>query len=319
MNLVKADYLFDGSKILFHFTAENRIDFRELVKDLAHHFHTRIEMRQIGVRDEAKLIGGLGICGRELCCSTFITEFQPVSVKMAKQQGLALNPSKISGQCGRLLCCLGYEYETYCNMAKKLPKTGRKVQYDGQEATVVAVNVLAQRITLRLEGKNVEVPLEELNRDKGSAAQGANKSGKQDQNQRSHSSHSGERKNRGGKTSSGANRITAHTKASQAEPRPEESGPVKEKNDGDRTKPPRPEGKKSRSGSRRGRQKQRPPSRQGAKPDQEGKTTTPSSADTKNDTPSAQGKGDKPQEQTNQKKRPPRRRNKRRPKPQPKT
>ncbi|MCA1796831.1 MAG: hypothetical protein LC645_04665 [Geobacteraceae bacterium] len=310
MNLVKADYLFDGSKILFHFTAESRIDFRELVKDLAHHFHTRIEMRQIGVRDEAKLIGGLGICGRELCCSTFITEFQPVSVKMAKQQGLALNPSKISGQCGRLLCCLGYEYETYCSMAKNLPKTGRKVQYEGQEATVVAVNILAQRVTLRLEGKNFEVSIDSLNRGKGIA----NQSGKQEQHPPG--TQTAERKSRGGKTSSRANRITVHTKASQAEPRPEESGPEV---DGDKSKPSHPQGKKNRPGSRRGRQKQRPPSKQAQNPAPEDKPASPSSAEPKGDSAPAPGKGEKPQEQKNQKRRPPRRRNKRRPKPKPKT
>ena len=118
MKLVRAEYLFDGSKIIFYFTADGRVDFRELVKDLAHQFHTRIEMKQIGVRDEAKLVGGIGICGRELCCCSFLTEFTPVSVKMAKEQGLALNPAKISGQCGRLLCCLSYEFDTYC-----LPQT----------------------------------------------------------------------------------------------------------------------------------------------------------------------------------------------------
>jgi cell fate regulator YaaT (PSP1 superfamily) len=128
MKLVRAEYLFDGSKIIFYFTADGRVDFRELVKDLAHYFHTRIEMRQIGVRDEAKLIGGIGICGRELCCCTFLTEFTPVSVRMAKEQGLALNPTKISGQCGRLLCCLSYEFDTYCNLKKALPKRGRKEQ-----------------------------------------------------------------------------------------------------------------------------------------------------------------------------------------------
>ena len=111
MKLVKVEYVFDGSKAIFYFTADGRIDFRDLVKDLAQHFHTRIEMRQIGVRDEAKIVGGLGICGRELCCCSFLRDFAPVSVKMAKEQNLALNPTKISGQCGRLLCCLGYEFE----------------------------------------------------------------------------------------------------------------------------------------------------------------------------------------------------------------
>ncbi len=122
MKLVRVEYLYDGSKAIFYFTADGRIDFRELVKDLAHTFHTRIEMRQIGVRDEAKMVGGIGICGRELCCSSFLREFEPVSVKMAKEQSLALNPAKISGQCGRLLCCLGYEFDTYCTLKKCLPK-----------------------------------------------------------------------------------------------------------------------------------------------------------------------------------------------------
>ena len=163
MKLVRAEYLFDGSKIIFYFTADGRVDFRELVKDLAHQFHTRIEMKQIGVRDEAKLIGGLGICGRELCCCTFLTEFSPVSVKMAKEQGLALNPSKISGQCGRLLCCLGYEFDTYCQLRKKLPKSGEKVTMDGKQGIVIDVNIINQEITLRTEDdKNLKVSPEEL-------------------------------------------------------------------------------------------------------------------------------------------------------------
>lgn len=149
MKIVRAEYAFDGSKIVFYFTAEGRIDFRDLVKDLAHHFHTRIEMRQIGVRDEAKLVGGLGICGRELCCSSFLTEFYPVSVKMAKEQGLALNPVKISGQCGRLLCCLSYEFEAYCDLRKGMPKCGKKVCWNNQEWDVTAQNVLGRKITLR--------------------------------------------------------------------------------------------------------------------------------------------------------------------------
>jgi cell fate regulator YaaT (PSP1 superfamily) len=170
MKLVRAEYLFDGSKIVFYFTADGRVDFRELVKDLAHYFHTRIEMRQIGVRDEAKLIGGIGICGRELCCCTFLTEFTPVSVKMAKEQGLALNPNKISGQCGRLLCCLSYEFETYCAMKKCLPKCGRKVQLDEGEGEIVDQNVLAQTLTVRLgDGKRMDVPADQL--EKGSRKQ----------------------------------------------------------------------------------------------------------------------------------------------------
>lgn len=163
MKLVKAEYLFDGSKIIFYFTADGRVDFRELVKDLAQYFHTRIEMRQIGVRDEAKLIGGIGICGRELCCCTFLTDFHPVSVRMAKQQGLALNPTKISGQCGRLLCCLGYEYENYCTMSKNLPKQGTKVSVEGKAAEVLSSQTLAQTVTVRSEGKVItNIPMSKL-------------------------------------------------------------------------------------------------------------------------------------------------------------
>ena len=163
MKLVRAEYLFDGSKIIFYFTADGRVDFRELVKDLAHHFHTRIEMRQIGVRDEAKLIGGIGICGRELCCSSYLTEFAPVSVKMAKEQELALNPNKISGQCGRLLCCLAYEYETYCDMKKGLPKCGRKVTVDGREGEVISQHILRQTVTVNFgPQQRIEMTAEEV-------------------------------------------------------------------------------------------------------------------------------------------------------------
>jgi len=162
MKLVRAEYAFDGSKIVFYFTAEGRIDFRDLVKDLAHYFHTRIEMRQIGVRDEAKLVGGLGICGRELCCCSFLTEFYPVSVKMAKEQGLALNPAKISGQCGRLLCCLGYEFEAYCELRKGMPKCGKKVCWDNKEWEVTGQNALGRQLTLRqADGTTRVVPMDE--------------------------------------------------------------------------------------------------------------------------------------------------------------
>jgi hypothetical protein len=157
MKLVRAEYAFDGSKIVFYFTAEGRIDFRELVKDLAHHFHTRIEMRQIGVRDEAKLVGGMGICGRELCCCSFLTEFYPVSVKMAKEQGLALNPTKISGQCGRLLCCLGYEFESYCEMRKGMPKCGKKITWDNREWEVTAQNISAADTLRQRQRRGVRI------------------------------------------------------------------------------------------------------------------------------------------------------------------
>lgn len=151
MKLVRAEYLFDGSKVIFYFTAEGRVDFRDLVKDLAYAFHTRIEMRQIGVRDEAKMVGGIGICGRELCCSSFLRDFAPVSVKMAKEQNLALNPTKISGQCGRLLCCLGYEYDTYSSLRKSLPKCGKYVQCGEGCGEVVKQNILQGTVTLKTD------------------------------------------------------------------------------------------------------------------------------------------------------------------------
>lgn len=163
MKLVRVEHLFDGSKAIFYFTADGRVDFRELVKDLAHTFHTRIEMRQIGVRDEAKMVGGLGICGRELCCALFLRDFQPVSVKMAKEQNLALNPSKISGQCGRLLCCLDYEYETYCDLRKNFPKCGKRVRTVQYSGTVEKMNLLTGELILRQEdGKQISVKVKEL-------------------------------------------------------------------------------------------------------------------------------------------------------------
>ncbi len=157
MKLVRVEYQFDGSKAVFFFTADGRVDFRDLVKDLAHSFHTRIEMRQIGVRDEAKMTGGIGICGRELCCSSLLRDFQPVSVKMAKEQNLALNPNKISGQCGRLLCCLDYEYETYCCLRKNFPKSGKRVRTVNAVGIVDKINILTGNITLKLDDNKIIV------------------------------------------------------------------------------------------------------------------------------------------------------------------
>lgn len=163
MKLVRVEYLFDGSKAVFFFTADGRVDFRDLVKDLAHTFHTRIEMRQIGVRDESKMVGGIGICGRELCCCSFLRDFQPVSVKMAKEQSLALNPTKISGQCGRLLCCLDYEYETYCCLRKNLPKCGKRVRTASVAGVVDKLNILTGTISLKMDdGKIVVVRQSEV-------------------------------------------------------------------------------------------------------------------------------------------------------------
>lgn len=147
MKLIDTEYTFDRSKILFYFTADGRIDFRELVKDLASVFKTRIELRQIGVRDETKIRGGIGICGRELCCSTYLSEFAPVSIKMAKEQSLSLNPTKISGMCGRLMCCLKNEEETYVELNSHLPNVGDHVTTkDGQKGEVQSVSVLRQLV-----------------------------------------------------------------------------------------------------------------------------------------------------------------------------
>ncbi|MDQ7794417.1 MAG: stage 0 sporulation family protein [bacterium] len=152
MNLVDVEYGFDGGRIIFYFTADGRVDFRELVKDLAAVFRTRIELRQIGVRDEAKLLGGLGACGRELCCCSFLTDFQPVSIRMAKDQNLSLNPAKISGLCGRLMCCLRYESDHYERGRSALPEVGSRVATPEGHGKVTAVNPLRGTVTVELEG-----------------------------------------------------------------------------------------------------------------------------------------------------------------------
>lgn len=152
MNLVDVECTFDNSKLLFYFTAENRVDFRELVKDLASVFHTRIELRQIGVRDEAKMMGGLGVCGRQFCCASFLGEFQPVSIRMAKEQGLSLNPTKISGACGRLMCCLKYEQDGYEELLKITPKVGALVNTPSGRGTVTDANLISGKITVKLDG-----------------------------------------------------------------------------------------------------------------------------------------------------------------------
>jgi len=162
MKLIDAEYTFDNSKIIFYFSAEGRIDFRELVKDLATIFRTRIELRQIGVRDEAKLLGGLGHCGREFCCHKFLCDFQPVSIKMAKDQGLSLNPTKISGACGRLMCCLSYEQQAYEEKIKRVPKVGAVVSTPLGEGTVMNVNILKEKVQVKLTSQNDTVNLEEF-------------------------------------------------------------------------------------------------------------------------------------------------------------
>ena len=151
MQLVSAEVAFDGSKILFYFTADERVDFRELVKNLASIFHTRIELRQIGVRDKAKMVGGLGICGRPFCCASFLDDFQPVSIKMAKTQSLSLNPTKISGTCGRLMCCLKYEQDAYEDLIRSSPKPESFVDTPEGRGTVVELDLLRQRVKVRME------------------------------------------------------------------------------------------------------------------------------------------------------------------------
>lgn len=150
MKLVNVEYTFDNNKILFYFTADGRVDFRELVKDLAYVFKTRIELRQIGVRDEAKMLGGLGICGRPFCCNTFLGEFQPVSIRMAKEQGMSLNPVKISGTCGRLMCCLKYEQDVYTNLLKTTPKVGAIVDTPDGKGNVIDVNLLTGTLSVSM-------------------------------------------------------------------------------------------------------------------------------------------------------------------------
>lgn len=159
MKAIDIDCTFDGSKILFYFTAENRVDFRELVKDLASVYRTRIELRQIGVRDEAKMLGGLGICGRKFCCSSFLGEFQPVSIKMAKEQSLSLNPTKISGTCGRLMCCLKYEQDCYEDLLKITPKVGAYVETAEGKGTVEDANILTGVLKVKLDKKQDAPPI----------------------------------------------------------------------------------------------------------------------------------------------------------------
>ena len=163
MRPISAEYSLDGSHLTIFFTAEERVDFRELVRELSRNLRTRVELRQVGARDEAKLVGGLGRCGFPLCCTTFLCEFAPVSIKMAKEQGIALNPMKTSGICGRLLCCLGYEYEQYREMKEKLPQLGQEVSTPLGNARVVGSNPLEETVVVELDtGGTVELPLEQI-------------------------------------------------------------------------------------------------------------------------------------------------------------
>lgn len=181
MKLIEAEYTFDGSKLLFYFTADGRVDFRDLVKDLATIFKTRIELRQIGVRDESKTIGSIGVCGRNLCCSQFLDEFVPVSIKMAKEQGLSLNPSKISGACGRLMCCLNYEQDMYEDLLKSSPRQGAAVHTPDGDGTVESVSLLKGLVKVKLD-KESEKTLKEFRVDEIKIARNRKNSLNQPQN-----------------------------------------------------------------------------------------------------------------------------------------
>jgi len=171
MKLVGVEYLYDASKAIFFFSAEQRVDFRDLVRDLARSLHTRIEMKQIGVRDESKFVGGIGCCGRQICCSTFLREFHTVSVKMAKEQNLAMNPSKISGLCGRLMCCLAFEHPFYEEACKKMPKKGKTIDTPDGPARIVDINVIKKLVTISTEsGGTITVPLDKLTQPKSPSA-----------------------------------------------------------------------------------------------------------------------------------------------------
>jgi cell fate regulator YaaT (PSP1 superfamily) len=163
MKLLYAEYLFGGTKLLFYFVSERRVDFRELVKELAKEFKIRIELRQVGVRDEAKIIGGLGNCGNVLCCRKFLNNFSIVSIKMVKEQSLALNPAKISGICGRLMCCLAYEYGMYMDYKKGFPKLGKRITLPQGEGKVIKHNTLSSTVTIALDdGKEITLPLKDI-------------------------------------------------------------------------------------------------------------------------------------------------------------
>lgn len=177
MKLVEVEYSFDASKIIFFFTSDGRVDFRELVKDLASRFHTRIELRQIGVRDEAKMLGGIGICGQPYCCKRFLNDFEPVSIKMAKEQGLSLNPTKISGSCGRLMCCLKYEEDAYSHLASITPRVGSTVKTPDGIGTVTDANLVTGNLFVKIHDSEA-MPIK-IHRDKVERVSGGKKPQKQ--------------------------------------------------------------------------------------------------------------------------------------------
>lgn len=173
MKLIDVEYTFDNNKVIFYFTADGRVDFRELVKDLASIFRTRIELRQIGVRDEAKMIGGLGPCGRTMCCSSYLGDFVPVSIKMAKEQNLSLNPTKISGICGRLMCCLNFEQETYEGIRKRLPKVGSIINSEYGQGEVIANNTVKESVRVKIKPQNGEEFIKDISIDEVTLISGA--------------------------------------------------------------------------------------------------------------------------------------------------
>lgn len=176
MSLVSVDRFLDGSKITIFFCADDRVDFRELVKELVQRFHTRIEMKQIGVRHQAKMVGGLGTCGRQLCCASFLEKFEPVSIRMAKEQNLSLNPTKISGMCGRLMCCLAYEHDFYSAAKKSIPKIGKKIDTPHGPGKVLRQNILREKLTIQLEsGEEVEISPEEIRKEETEPDKGKRK------------------------------------------------------------------------------------------------------------------------------------------------
>ena len=182
MKLITSEYTFDRTKLIFYFTAEGRIDFRELVKDLATIFKLRIELRQIGVRDEARILGSIGICGKELCCRTFINKFDSVAIKMARDQGLVINPSKISGACGRLLCCIKYEYEQYSKELRKFPAVGQQVKTQSGKGRVNSVNPMNGYMYVDVDGKGImKFELKDVKFDRGEAKKIQKLSSKEDQ------------------------------------------------------------------------------------------------------------------------------------------
>jgi cell fate regulator YaaT (PSP1 superfamily) len=199
MSLVTVDRHYDGSKIIVYFTADQRVDFRELVRDLVQKYRTRVEMRQIGARHQAKMFGGLGVCGRQLCCSSFLNNFAPVSIKMAKTQNLSLNPAKISGMCGRLMCCLTYEHGFYEKATKNMPKNGKAVSTARGKGKVVRQNVLRETLTVALEsGEEMEILQQEVleNKDNGGQSNNNEKSNKKDSNNKKSDKKVNNRQNR---------------------------------------------------------------------------------------------------------------------------